>query len=222
MSRYTSWKTPIRAAGYVDQIEQFRKERGVPQDVVAERMGLDRSVWSRVVTGRRGRNSPSGAARPSFDTVAAMADALGLAFHLVPIGGKVPREVPPPAVEPIVVRPRVASPMEATPTSARIMGWLREARRAIRVAHDEIAKRSGLSEHKIAALEHGRREPLLHEATVMPKATADLTALTGQEAEEVRRLVLSYVRHRVGRGEPVSTALITAAGRLDTRRSAAA
>ena len=205
----------------------------MPQDVVAERMGLDRSVWSRVVTGRRGRNSPSGAARPSFDTVAAMADALGLAFHLVPIGGKVPREVPPPAVEPIVVRPRVASPMEATPTSARIMGWLREARRAIRVAHDEIAKRSGLSEHKIAALEHGRREPLLHEVmdyagaigmtvAVVPKATADLTALTGQEAEEVRRLVLSYVRHRVGRGEPVSTALITAAGRLDTRRSAAA
>lgn len=220
---------PRRSPEIVLGLERIRRALRLTQREVTERMGVERATWSRVVNDR---SRYGNFARPNFDTVAAMADAVGMALVLVPVAQEAPESAPAMRAVPVTLgrdyQPRKGhepAPEPGTP-SRSVMAWLRQARRAAGVNLDAMAERIGVGEHRLSAMEHGKREPhfgdvaryaqeLGQSVAFMDPAVAPFAELDESEARAVRRLVVSYVDHAIRAGKSVPPGLMDAAEKLD-------
>lgn len=190
---------PFRSWEYMQAIKEVRERRGIRRGEAAERAGMAPETWSKLEGGYS--NSATNPPRPQFDTVASMADAVGLRLVFVPDRTRaiLPDDMPTP-----VHTERVR---KVSPVVSRLVEKIRAARKASGLSRLQAATRASLAESTWKDLENGVHPvgrdfgvDRLQAAASALGMELELTArhhrpflrLDERDATELRRLVAWY------------------------------
>lgn len=186
--------TPTRGLDFIQRIREYRLAQGIMVKEAAARMGVRRDAWSHLEGGRRNE-------RPLFDSVAAMAEAVGLRVELV-------------EPEPMRRVPPVGTGKgSAGPSTARIIERIKAERERRGLTLRAAARRADMSPGALHDMEGLRGEPRMFRIAkyasalgmrfdLVDEAHAPLLELDEDEVEALRNLVQWYVR-QTGRKAPL-------------------
>lgn len=186
--------TPTRGLDFIQRIREYRIAQGIMVKEAAARMGVRRDAWSHLEGGRRNE-------RPLFDSVAAMAEAVGLRVELV-------------EPEPMKRVPPVGTGKgSAGRSTAQIIERIKAERERRGLTLRGAARRAGLTPGALHDMEGLRGEPRMFRVgkyasavgmrvDLVDEAHASLMDLDEDEVEALRNLVQWYVR-QTGKKSPL-------------------
>lgn len=140
-------EVPRVSREYLDGIREVRRYRGLLVKDAAARIGICRSAWSHLENGRPRRGHLS---RPTFDMVAAMADAVGMRLMLAPKSAMDSR-----VATDDTLPVRTARNGKAGPNLLRIMDRVKSARESMGLSQAAAAARASWVKATWGHLERG-------------------------------------------------------------------